>query len=192
MDNLNEKEWLQINDIIKEIYTAKSFRKLGETFLLLIRRLVPFKTASLAVVKSNSFIVDAEQSILIGESEDEKKAIEDYNKKYSDIDYTNDIFSFPRSTVFRDTDVIDEEQKLNTIFYKEFLSKAEKDYFGGIIIKKEGSPNVCITFFRSKLYGPLKDKELFILELFVCHLENIIHNIASGATVKPNDFSLSK
>ena len=47
---LTEKEWLFINEIIQEIYKSKTLSGLGEIFLLLIRKLIPFKAAELTLV----------------------------------------------------------------------------------------------------------------------------------------------
>ena len=51
---LTEKEWLFINEIIQEIYKSKTLSGLGEIFLLLFRKLIPFKAAELTLVDSST------------------------------------------------------------------------------------------------------------------------------------------
>ena len=115
---LTEKEWLLINDIIKEIYAAKNLKQFGETFLLLIRKLIPFRSAAFTII-DNGFTVREQQYAGINLP---ASSIREYNEKYADQDYTNEILSFPKSTSYRDTDLINEEQKQKTTIYREWLA----------------------------------------------------------------------
>ena len=169
METLTEKEWLLVNDIIKEIYAADDIRSMEETFLLLIRKLVPYKTAVFSLVNED-FTVDVDRTTSVGNDPEDAVL---YNEQFAEQDYTNDILSYPKSTVYRDTDIIDEERKRQTPFYRDMLFRMGCEHQGGLLVKAGGS-NACVTFFRSDLNGPLKDKDLFVLELFIGHLENIV------------------
>lgn len=167
---LTEKEWLLINDIIKEIYAAKNLKQFGETFLPLIRKLIPFRSAAFTII-DNGYTVREQQYAAINLSE---SSIKEYNEKYADKDYTNDILSFPKSTSYRDNDLINEEQKRKTKIYREWLAPQGKKYSGGLIIKLENQLTSCMTLFRDEMNGPFSDRELYILDLFIGHMESII------------------
>lgn len=49
-----------------------------------------------------------------------------------------------------------------------------KKYGGGLTIKLENRLISCITLFRDEMNGPLSDRELYILDLFIGHMESII------------------
>lgn len=53
MNLLTDKEWLEINEIIKEIYACEDIKTLGYTFLSLIRNMVPFKIGSFSLLNGS-------------------------------------------------------------------------------------------------------------------------------------------
>lgn len=175
MSQLTEKEWLMVNEIVKDIYSAASIREMEESFLLLIRKLVPYKIAVFSIV-NDDFTVDENKTAVIGDSADSMRR---YNEKYASLDYTNDILSYPRSTVYCDEDIIDPEKKKQTAFYQEWMKPAALDHSGGMLIHCPDDTKACVTVFRSDLYGKLKEKELFVLELFIGHFENILNKFLS-------------
>ena len=177
MSQLTEKEWLMVNDIIKDIYTAETIREMEESFLLLIRKLVPYKIGVFSIVNED-YTVDENQSVVIG---DGTESMHRYNEFYVQHDYTNDILSYPKSTVYCDTDIIDPEKKKQIIFYRYWMQPSHLDYSGGMLIRCEGHICACVTMFRSEIYGQLKEKELFVLELFIGHLENILNGFFDRA-----------
>lgn len=172
MNMITEKELLLINDIIKEIYTAKDMKKLGNQFLLLIRRIIPYKSAVFSIL-DGIYTVDENNYVSI----EETGSAHEYNLKYAEKDFNNAILSFPKSTSYRDSDIVDENEKIKTEFYREWLLANDKKYMGGLVIKKGGKFTACFVLSRNDMNGPLSDRELFILELFIGHLENIIYDL---------------
>ncbi|MCI8646329.1 MAG: helix-turn-helix transcriptional regulator [Firmicutes bacterium] len=170
---LAEKEWLFINDVIREVYAANSLRQLGEHFLLLIRKLIPFHSAIFTII-DNGYTVREQQYAAINMDED---TIREYNETYAEQDYTNEVLSFPKSTSYRDSDLIREEQKQKTDMYRNWLLPRGIKYSGGLILKLENSLIVCITIFRDDKNGMLSNRDLYILDLFIGHLEYMIKRL---------------
>ncbi len=170
---LAEKEWLFINDVIREVYAANSLRQLGEYFLLLIRKLIPFHSAIFTII-DNGYTVREQQYAAINMDED---TIREYNETYAEQDYTNEVLSFPKSTSYRDSDLIREEQKQKTDMYRNWLLPRGIKYSGGLILKLENSLIVCITIFRDDKNGMLSNRDLYILDLFIGHLEYMIKRL---------------
>ena len=165
MAYLTEREWMLLNEILQEIYRAETFESFGNTFLVLIRKMVSYRTAAVSVVREDGTVVE-EETIAVGETGDD---VCKYNRFYAKIDYTNAILEFPRSTSYRDIDIVDETQKRKTRIYMEYFEPRKMNYSGGLLIKT-ASKTVCITFFRSNINGMLTDKELFILDQLKGHL----------------------
>ena len=170
---LAEKEWLFINDVIREVYAANSLRQLGEHFLLLIRKLIPFHSAIFTII-DNGYTVREQQYAAINMDED---TIREYNETYAEQDYTNEVLSFPKSTSYRDSDLIRDEQKQKTDMYRNWLLPRGIKYSGGLILKLENSLIVCITIFRDDKNGMLSNRDLYILDLFIGHLEYMIKRL---------------
>lgn len=179
---LTEKEWLFINDIIKEIYTANSLKQLGDIFLPLIRRLVSYKAAVLTMVD------DQLKDILysaVGFSEED---VEEYNRSFVMEDYRNSIFTFPKSMTYCDSDLITEERRRTTRLYTEWLEPMGAEYCGGIMIKINNQYICCINIYTDEVHGPLNEKDLYVMDLFIGHLENIIEKILVKKSVSVQSF----
>lgn len=115
METLKEKEWLFINDLIKKLYEQKNMQDLGDTFLLSIRKLIKYKAAVFTVVSSD-FTVVMDKSTFSSEIDADYMKI--YNEQFAYQDFTNPILSFPMSTSFKDSDVIEDDYMLKHAFYK--------------------------------------------------------------------------
>lgn len=171
---LTEKEWLFINEIIQEIYKSKTLSGLGEIFLLLIRRLIPFRAAELTLVDDQ---LRDRQYASVGISEE---AVREYNEKYVMSDYRNAIFTFPKSMSYCDSDLINEDKKRDTALYKNWLAPLGMEFCGGLMIRVSNEMICCINIFRGEAHGSLSERDLFILDLFIGHLETIIAGLMTG------------
>lgn len=89
MSTLNEKEWLIINEITAEIYTKKHINSFAEAFLLLVRRLIPYKSAVFTILHSDTTI-NENKIIGVNLTEDDMK---EYNN-FALVDFTN--YNFKR------------------------------------------------------------------------------------------------
>ena len=174
METLKEKEWLYINDLIRKLYEQKNMQDLGDTFLLSVRKLIKYKAAMFAVVSSDFTVVMDKSSFTSNLDADN---IQIYNEQFAYQDFTNPVLSFPMSTSFRDSDVIEDEQMLKHTFYREWLKPKGYRHVGGLLVKVPNQVDVIVSFCRDETNGPLQYRECFILELFIGHLENIINSI---------------
>ena len=174
METLKEKEWLYINDLIRKLYEQKNMQDLGDTFLLSVRKLIKYKAAMFAVVSSDFTVVMDKSSFTSNLDADN---IQIYNEQFAYQDFTNPVLSFPMSTSFRDSDIIEDEQMLKHTFYREWLKPKGYRHVGGLLVKVPNQVDVIVSFCRDETNGPLQDRECFILELFIGHLENIINSI---------------
>lgn len=127
MERLKEKEWLLVNDIIRDIYAAEDINQMQRVFLLSIRKLIPYKSAVFCMV-TPEFRLDLDHSVIVGA---DTRSLERYNDRYIEEDFTNGIFDFPKSTSYKDEDLIDPEEKKQTRFYREWLLGNDCKYSGG-------------------------------------------------------------
>lgn len=174
---LTDKEWKTINDIIGKIYRATEFEELGGTFLMLIRKLVPYKYALFALMKESTggiYKIDLDHCALVDQ---DASRICEYNEKFAADDFTNQGFRYPESTTYRDTDIVNESLLVKSKYYREYRIPHKQKYDGGIMIKTPDGISACITLMRDELFEALSDKELYILEVFIKHIEYMIDKV---------------
>lgn len=180
MSTLTEKEFLLINDIVRELHSLKNINDVGKIFLTMVRKLIPYSSANFSIMDSENILyVDPKRSVYVDTDEEN---IEDYNK-YVYMDYTNPAFSYPKSASFRDSDMISEEEKEQTDFYNEWCIKNNIKYSGGVIIKTPKGNVICSNFFRSRYNGPFSDREMMIFDMFIGHLEDIAAKFLDSSTI---------
>lgn len=173
---LTDREWNYINNIIGKIYRVDSFEELGKTFLILIRKIIPYKYALFALMKEehNIYKIDLEYCVLVDQ---DVSRIYEYNEKFASEDFTNQGFTQPESTTYRDTDIVNETLIVNSKYYREYRIPHKQKYDGGLMIRTDKGISACITLIRDELFEALSDKELYILEVFIKHIEYMIDEI---------------
>lgn len=173
---LTDKEWKTINDIIGKIYRAGDFEELGKTFLMFIRKIVPYKYALFALMKEsdNVFKIDSEHCVTVDQ---DMSRIYEYNEKFATEDFTNQGFKHPESTTYRDTDIVNESLIVKSKYYIEYRLPHKQKYDGGMMIRTPGGISACVTLMRDELFEALSDKELYILEAFISHIEYMIDKV---------------
>lgn len=167
---LSEKEFLMINDIVRDIHGSKDLNELGSRVLHLLRKLIPFSSAVFTVLDpENPLHVDPVKSVCVDASLD---SLRSYNE-YVSMDFTNPAFSYPKSSSFRDSDIITEAEKGNTGFYNKWMKTQGLEYSGGIVVKTPKGNMASATIYRSRFNGPFTEREMMILDMLIGHTEDI-------------------
>lgn len=174
MNHLKENEWISINDMLEELYSIDDITFVKEKFLHLIRLLIPFSQASFTYIDKQSKLIDMNRSVFVDIDEELLKL---YNESYYKTDYVFNTFNYMKSVAYRDTDILEENVRRKTKFYQEFLLPMNVPYAGGLILVKNGELSGVVTLFRSKEYGDLSDKDMFILDQFKNHITNILYKL---------------
>lgn len=183
MNYLKENEWITMNDMLLELYSIEDITYVKEKFLHLIRLLIPYSQASFTYIDKHSRVIDMNKSVFVDIDED---LLKKYNDNYYKFDYVFNTFNYMKSVVYRDTDILDENIRRKTKFYQEFLLPQNVPYAGGLILVKDTNLLGVVTLFRSKEYGDLSYKDLFILDQFKNHITNILDKLDSQTMIITN------
>ena len=176
MKMLKENEWNTINSMLLEIYAIKDFDRYSKTLLKMFRMLIPYTKGYFLVFNENQEI-DREKSYFIEMSEEIQQKYMDY---FYNIDYLNYVFDFEKSTsVYRDTDILEDEIRKKTEFYTNFLKPQDIPFGCGIILIKDGKILGIVNLFRSDRLGDFTDKDMYILDVLKLHLANIVEKLSS-------------
>lgn len=193
MQILKENEWNTINNMLLEIYSIRNLKKFTSTLLKMFRMLIPY-TKGYFIVFDDDEKIDKEKSYFIEMNEDSQKKYIDY---FYEVDYLKYVFDFARSTItYRDTDILEDDIRQKTEFYKNFLKPYDIPFGSGILLIKNERILGIINLFRSEDLGDFTDKDMYILDILKLHLTNIIQVLNSknegglNSDVRLEDFAL--
>ena len=168
---LNEKEWLSINEILLELYKHEDLIVFSKNIMRSLRKLISYTKGCFILLDEEQNTVK-EKVCFVGF---DNKAQKNYIEKYYDKDYIKTLYDFVSETnAYRDTDILNKNARESTDFYLNFL-KPEQSIFGcGIMIVRNDRIICEINLFRDEESGDFDERDMFILNIFKNHLENIV------------------
>ena len=170
---LKEFEWNTINNILLELYTIEDVRTLSKKVLNVLHLLISYSKGYFLLLDEDQKIVE-ENSYFLGFDE---VYVRRYISTYYSKDYIQYLYDFSKETVvFQDTEILDDNIRMNNDFYKNFLKPADIPYGSGILIIKKKKIIGIFNLFRSESQGDFCERDIYILNVLKHHLENIIHN----------------
>jgi len=172
---LKESEWNTINNILLELYNIEDIKIFSQKFMNVIRMLIPY-------TKGWFLLLDDKQNIIIDKSYFkgfEKDSQDNYINKYFDEDYIKYLYDLAsETTVYRDSDLLENDIRSDTNFYKDFLDPENVIYGCGIMMIHNNRITAFFDLFRDQKSGDFSTKDLYILNILKKHLENIVHKIS--------------
>lgn len=174
MEHLKESEWLVINKVLLELYGMKDIHIFCEKILKIFRMLIPY-TKGYFILLNENHEIDIEQSSFVGMTEETYR---NYMEAYYEKDYLNYVFELSKEpTTYRDTDIMMDEMRKKTEFFREFLRPNNMPFGAGIILVKDTEILGVISLFRGGELGDFSDKDLFIFDVLKEHMTNIIYQL---------------
>jgi len=166
---LSQSEWLSINEIILSIYAIPDMTQMRKAFLDKLHSLIFYDSAlfDFAVTSNKNPLFFDPVSVNIHE-----KYIKNYYEYFQHIDYTRWIFSQPNPIIYRDTDLLNDELRENTEYFKNWMRPTNTYYGAGSAIISDGTLLGSVTLFRSAARDNFSERDLFILEILNSHLSN--------------------
>lgn len=176
---LKENEWNTINNILLDLYTITDINVLSQKIMRMFRILIPY-------TKGYFILLDEEEQIM----DDmywfvnmDESAIDKYINNYYSQDYIQYLYEISiETTVYKDTDIIHDDIRTQTDFYKQFLKPVDIPYGCGILIMKNGKIIGTFNLFRSQSLGDFSDKDIYILTVFKKHVENMVFKLLENSS----------
>lgn len=177
MATLKDNELQIISDILLELYYTENLKELERNFLTLIRTLVPYNQSNFRVIDPDTREILRKDAIFI--DTDEEMIPVFYANIEPEKNYLKNLFNYSQSVVYMDSDILGDDVRKKTEFYRDFLEPQGIPYGCGIILIKDGELIGVVSLFRSEEWGDFTCKELFILDIFKAHLTKIVDNCLS-------------
>ena len=164
---MQNNEFLLINNIIYQIYSIPDFDTMKITFLNLLNMLVPNTASSILMAdhtNSKNLLCDP---ICVPEiySEAEKNYLSN-----EDEDYTRWVMLSGQCLLIRESDLMPEEERMNTTLYKKCYEPFGLHYSLQLNLVYNDLFLGVLTLYRKREAGDFKDDEIFIVKAFSDHL----------------------
>ncbi len=180
MGILNEKEWEFLSEIIHHINNIEDLDKMRLYFLQKVKKLIDYDFAdfSLGEVYNSTYLKLVQPVVVSNFSKSfEEEFMSKYESYYGEIDYVKWVFSNYESTVYRESDLINEDIRKKSPFYIDYLEPSGLIYLAGMSIIEDGVFTGAVTLYRTKIKGDFSDRDLYILNQLLIHLESRLKNI---------------
>lgn len=176
---LKNEEWEMLNDLIAELYGIRNLAAMRKAFLTRLMNLIDFDLADfdLAVdgTSSGHRLTDPVVVSVLDKSR-EAAFLKEYETRYHEIDYVSWLFSYHESIAYRESDLIDSKIRKGSEFYKEYLKKYDLGSVAGVVVISAGALAGAVTLYKSERKGDFSDKDLYILEKLLPHLQNVLES----------------
>lgn len=169
---IQNHQFLLYNHIVRELYRCRTYPELGQQFLPTLKLLVPFRYASILRRADDALPVQLTDPLCFPAefAEAERSYL-----AFSDTDSTGWLSCCREPTVFRESDLLDDRQRLHSALYESCYQKFNVyDSMHCCIVHNE-APLGCLTLFRCRNDSPFTDEELFLFSSLGCHLNQHLH-----------------
>lgn len=169
---ITKQDWFSINNIVFSMYSTTDDTKMMENFLKALNVLVPFDVGVYMKAELHDNKAEVSNPVFIGTNE---AFIEEYCEFATSSDYASPLMNMGNSIAYRDTDLLDEKRRRDTVFYKNFLQKHDIHYVAGMILVSQGDLEGEVTLYRNERQSDFSDDELAILNILRPHLDNRLY-----------------
>lgn len=162
MKTLETNDWIILNTIIYKVYTMEDFDEMRKELLEQLKLLVDFDSAD----------------FYLASVEEEKKldrpvmynCDSNLSEEYEELDYSRGIMLSGKSLIYRETDIISDESRVETEYYKKVYKPNNWHYSLQVVIAKEHHFLGTITFYRTIGKENFKYDDIFVLDMLKDHL----------------------
>lgn len=162
MKNLETNDWLLINSIIYKIHTVDNVDDMRKQLLEQLRMLLDFDAADFYLSAGHG-----EKSLVrpvLYNCEN------DYSDLYDGIDYSRGILYSGKSLIYRETDIISDEARTRTEYYKKVYKPNNWHYSLQMVLALEGEFVGVMTLYRNTGKNDFLYEDIFVLEQLKEHL----------------------
>lgn len=162
MTTLQTNDWLILNSIIYKIYTTKDIKEMRKNFLEQMRMVLDFNAADfyLAAKDGRDKLSDPVTY----------QCDESLSDLYDNLDYSRGIMYSGKSIVYRETDIISDEIRMQTEYYDKVYRPNNWHYSLQMIIARENKFLGVVTFYRNIGKDNFSHNEVFLVDMLKEHM----------------------
>jgi len=162
MRTLETNDWILLNSIIYKIYTMNNMDDMRTQFLEQMKMLIDFDSADFHLASPN------------GEEKLTAPVLfnceEDMSAAYDELDYSRGILYSGKTLIYRETDIISDEKRVETDYYKKVYKANNWHYSLQMVLARKKEFVGVVTFYRTIGKDDFAYDDIFILDLLKDHL----------------------
>lgn len=162
MRTLETNDWMILNSIIYKIYTTEDLTLMREALLEQLKMIIDFDSADFYLAPS-----DGSHELV---SQVTYNCDEDGSSQYSELDYSRGIMYSGKSMVYRETDIISDEKRVETEYYKKVYRPNNWHYSLQIILGYNKEFLGVITLYRTIGKDNFAYDDVFVMDMMKDHL----------------------
>lgn len=169
-------DWILFNSIVYKIYTVPDDAKMRLEFLVQLSRLIDFDAADFYLAKGDGG-AGLENPVFYN-------CDGVYSGYYDELDYSRGILYSGVCMVYRETDIISDEIRVNTEYYNKLYRSNGWHYAVQMILSYEKRFVGVVTLYRDKGKENFCRDDTMLLDLLKDHLAYRLYTGAAGAEKK--------
>ena len=188
MRTLGTNDWIVLNHIIFQIHSMEDLTQMRSMLVEQMKILIDYDSADcwLASTVGKNELVDP---VFFNESPNIK---ETYMEQFYSLDYGKGLLLSGKNMIYRETDIIAEEERVQTQFYKGYFEPAGWHYGLNLVISYKQKFLGVLAFYRDKGKPDFEYEDMFILEMIKDHLDFRLYQGANVNEQKRGKISIGE
>lgn len=162
MRKLETNDWIYLNNMIYKIYTTEDFNEMRYDVIDQLKMLIDFDGADF-------YMASKEEGKLLDDPITYNCDM-DLSDVYEDLDYSRGIMNSGKMLIYRETDIISDDVRVETDYYKKVYKPNNWHYALQIVLARHKKFLGAITFYRTIGKENFHYGDIFILDILKDHL----------------------
>jgi DNA-binding CsgD family transcriptional regulator len=164
---LGTNDWLVMNHLIYQIHSMEDLSQMRSMLVEQMKILFDYDSADFWLASP-----DGDNSLVNPVFYNENSKVgETYMEKLYSLDYGKGLLLSGKNMIYRETDIISEEERVKTDFYKQYFEPAGWHYGLNLIIAYQQRFLGVMSFYRKKGKENFTYEDVFVLEMLKDHLD---------------------
>jgi len=159
---LETNDWMILNSIIYKIYTTEDMAEMRQLLLEQLKMVIDFDSADF-YLSANDGSTNLIEQVTFNCDVDE-------SSNYNELDYSRGIMYSGKSMVYRETDIISDEKRMKTEYYKKVYKPNNWHYSLQLILGRNKEFLGVVTLYRTIGKDNFLYDDVFILDMLKDHL----------------------
>lgn len=186
---MEKNDFLAINELIYQIYTAEDGQQLKQKFLENLRCIIPYSYASIMMVKEEQNRLCLTDPCCV--PPDFTQVEMDYNQ-YESIDHTDWVLQTSETVLIRESEIMPDSKRLTSPIYRQYYEKYDIYDTLQMSIVYSHQAMACLTLYRTKSDGAFTDDDAFYLRALSKHLNYAFYAYDAAKNSRPTRHSVSE
>lgn len=189
---LTQSEWEKLNELVITINNIQDSAAMRTAFLQKLMKMIDFDFSEFDIgVVRNSAAPQLVDPVMVSKFSKsfEEEFIYQYENVFAPLDYVNWVFMSRESLVYRESDLLNREARMQSPFYTNYLKVFDLVYIAGMVLVGGGRFHGAITLYKSEKHGDFSNRDIYILKQLMPHLHARFE--ADAGKIRKNEKSLS-